>query len=296
VGDSAIWLGELAFLEQQGCRIRHVCSKDDYDRDEVRTAARDGVILLSGGGNFGDAWPGHQAFRERVLTDFPDHRIIQLPQSISFSGVDAIRRVRAALAAHRDFHLVTRDRESLHFAQSELGVSASLCPDMVHMLELPGFSGAREHRLVILSRDDHEKLPVSKDALEAEDRADILVTDWLRQPRFREAKRYRQARRWARHSWIPAAARNRMAMHYARAIATERLRFGYRLLGSARAIVTDRLHACLLGRLGGSPVCFVDNSYGKLSSYVETWLRNDPGLIACTGFADARRRAEALFL
>jgi len=292
VGDSAIWMGEIAFLERRGCRIRHVCTKDDYDRDEVRAALGDGAILLSGGGDFGDAWPAHQAFRERVLGDFQDHRIIQLPQSIHFSRPDEIRRTRAALAAHRSFHLVTRDRQSLDFARRELGVPAHLCPDMIHMLDLPPFPSPTDPRLLILSRDDHEKRPVSEDAFDPEDSRDRLVTDWLLQPRYRDAKRYRQMRRWTQRGRLPAAMGHRLALHYASSVASRRLRFGYRLLGSAPAIVTDRLHACLIGRLGGRPVFFVDNVYGKLSSYVETWLENDPCLIACKSFEEARRCAE----
>jgi len=37
-------------------------------------------------------------------------------------------------------------------------------------------------------------------------------------------------------------------------------------MGSAKGVVTDRLHASLLAALAGTPVCIVENSYGKLGA------------------------------
>jgi pyruvyl transferase EpsO len=51
-----------------------------------------------------------------------------------------------------------------------------------------------------------------------------------------------------------------------------------RILSRYETIVADRLHACILGCLLGKKVFFVDNSYGKLTSYYDTWLKNDAGL------------------
>ena len=293
VGDSAIWLGELAWLERSGCRIRHVCSELDYDARSLRRAVGEGPILLSGGGNFGDVWPAHQVFRERVLADFPANRIIQLPQSIHFTKCENAERARSALAAHRDFHLLARDRTSLAVAETRLGIRAQLCPDMVHMLDRPAFDGPRSYRLLVLSRDDHEKRPTPEHAFDRARRDDCLVIDWLGQPNLPEERLYRRARRLVRTRWLPAAPFERRALHYTRVLATKRIDWGCRLLGSARALVTDRLHACLLGWLGGSRVYFVDNNYGKLSSYVESWLGDDANLVACRGFEEALQRADA---
>jgi exopolysaccharide biosynthesis predicted pyruvyltransferase EpsI len=46
------------------------------------TLGPDDPILLHGGGNFGDVWPGFQRFREQVIRESPNRRIIQLPQTI----------------------------------------------------------------------------------------------------------------------------------------------------------------------------------------------------------------------
>ena len=49
----------------------------------------DGVIALHGGGNIGGSWPNHQRLRRRVLGDFPDRRIVIMPQSIWVHGAEA---------------------------------------------------------------------------------------------------------------------------------------------------------------------------------------------------------------
>jgi exopolysaccharide biosynthesis predicted pyruvyltransferase EpsI len=292
VGDSAIWLGALAWLERIGCRIRHVCSERDYDPRPLRRVLGDRPILLSGGGNLGDLWPAFQRFRERVLADFPDRRILQLPQSIHFTRAENAERARAAFTAHPDFHLFVRDRASLELARGQLGITARLCPDMVHMLDMSAFAEPKRHRLLVLSRADQEKLPISEQALKRARRTDCLIADWVEQPRLPEEKLYRRARRLVRARWLPGGPFERRALHYTRLLASQRVHWGSALLGSARAIVTDRLHAALLGRLGGTRVYFVDNSYGKLSAYAGTWFAEDPELVACKGFKEALQRAD----
>src|SRR4029077_15748305 len=55
-GDHAIWAGERIALRRAGIRPNYVCSIDTFDRGHLVHAVRDGIILLSGGGNFGDLW------------------------------------------------------------------------------------------------------------------------------------------------------------------------------------------------------------------------------------------------
>ena len=56
------------------------------------------------------------------------------------------------------------------------------------------------------------------------------------------------------------------------------IRAGVKLLSRYETIVTNRLHAMLLGLMLGRKVHAWDNSYGKLSTYHDAWLRGTPGL------------------
>ena len=80
VGDSAIWLGELAWLREAGVRVVYRCHERDYDANILAESCPNGLILLHGGGNLGDVWPRFQRLRERVIQDFPRRPIVQLPQ------------------------------------------------------------------------------------------------------------------------------------------------------------------------------------------------------------------------
>ena len=99
-GDSAIWLGEMAYLRDAPRQAAGVCLAD------ARLLARglervvpEGPIFIHGGGNFGDVWVAHQDFRERVLERFPDRRIIQFPQSIHYKSTSGSRRASASSGA-----------------------------------------------------------------------------------------------------------------------------------------------------------------------------------------------------
>jgi pyruvyl transferase EpsO len=50
------------------------------------------------------------------------------------------------------------------------------------------------------------------------------------------------------------------------------------LFAAYETIVTDRLHGVILGALLGRNVIARDNSYGKVSSYVDCWLSDVPGI------------------
>jgi pyruvyl transferase EpsO len=55
------------------------------------------------------------------------------------------------------------------------------------------------------------------------------------------------------------------------AAARARVLRGCRLLSSGRVVITDRLHAHILCLLLGIPHAVLDNTYGKLGRFLETW-------------------------
>jgi pyruvyl transferase EpsO len=113
VGDSAIWLGERALLRCVGVPVTYTCDRSSFSEQDLLNRLPTGTILIHGGGNFGDLWPHHQDFRERIIWTFPHHRIIQLPQSIHFDHRANLDRARSVLGAHRDLTICVRDHHSL---------------------------------------------------------------------------------------------------------------------------------------------------------------------------------------
>jgi len=240
VGDSAIWLGELAAMRAvTGRDPAYVCTWHDFDEAALRAALPDGTIFLHGGGNLGDIWPHHQRLREHVLDRLTDRGIVQLPQSIHFGDADGAARFAAIAARHPDFHLYVRDRASLRIALEWAGPAATLAPDSAFALGRQPRVKADVPVLALLRTDaerggDQPDLP-----------AGALACDWLddEEPMTGD--------------------------HEARA--TARLHRGLRLLSRGETIVTDRLHGHILALLLGIPHAVRDNSYGKIADYVAAW-------------------------
>jgi pyruvyl transferase EpsO len=278
VGDLLIHQGADAFLHDYGYQVLGRFSMHDFSRrgrdDETavvlkpsirdldRLVARSNpVLVLHGGGNFGDIWPQFQMFRELIIQRYPGTPIVIFPQSIHFSSAGSRKRAARILAAHKQLAIFVRDEESLGFVR-EAGVAGEIVPDMAHQLwgrsELAATDGAGT---LVLRRRDRE----SGNAGPTGD-----YFDW--RELNGEASRFtlRALRKW---QTIDNPLRH--------VVANERLWRIYRdrLIGRAVArfrpyacIDTDRLHGVILGALMSKQVRYGEGSYGKLHRYARQWL------------------------
>ena len=228
---------------------------------------RDRTILLAGGGNFGDLWSPPQAFREELLEWCRDSPIVQLPQSIHFQSRTEMRRTGDLLKRHGNVTLLLRDQKSLEFAREEFQVRSELCPDMALLLKPQVPTARSDAGILWLCRDDQE----SRGWATMPAPSDIVRVDWLHEPRGRlelaHDLLFRQRMLHPHGLERTGSLQHRIQ----NALATRRLRRGLRLLGSARVIITDRLHGHILATMSGIPHVVLDNTYGKLRSFYDTW-------------------------
>ncbi|MFF2627063.1 polysaccharide pyruvyl transferase family protein [Kitasatospora griseola] len=274
VGDSAIWLGERALLRELDVDLAYVCDRHTFAEADLARRLPTGAIVLHGGGNLGDLWPHHQQLRERVVRAFPRHRIVQLPQSVHFDDPRNLARARAVFDAHPDLTLLLRDAHSLRQARDAFATRSVLVPDSVFALQDLPAAGTPHRRLLWLARTDHEAAPHAEPA---PDRT-VHRTDWNAGegggPDWAEQLRSVRTAIRAAADALRRAPSDRSAEALADAFdahARLQLRRGCRLLGSAGAVVTDRLHAHLLCLLLGIPHTVLDDRNGKISSYRNTW-------------------------
>lgn len=283
VGDSAIWLGERRILTDLGVRVAYTCTTRTYDAAALmrRVPNRlDAAILLHGGGNLGDLWAHHQQLREQVIRDFPDRRIIQLPQSVHFEDSRNLQRARRVFADHPALTVLVRDAASAAVAQEQLDVDTRLCPDAAFALELASPTTRPEFDLLWLLRSDRER------AFDADLRSSTHVhavrADWPTDPLRSSPKSMLGRRTQARLSRlgrqaVAGALASRSALVSDAALraldrrAMRRVEGGLALLTSGRVVVTDRLHGHILSLLAGVPSIPLDNSYRKVSAFLDTW-------------------------
>ncbi|WP_374651117.1 polysaccharide pyruvyl transferase family protein [Dongia sp.] len=290
VGDSAIWLGEIAFLAREmGTRPAYTCSTATFSADDLRRRAPDGPILIHGGGNFGTIWRHHHQLRLDVLRYFPRRPIIQLPQSIHFDDDEAIRETADAIRRHGAFTLLVRDRKSFGFAQEHFDCPVHLCPDMAFCMG--PFSRLRPIvDFLCLMRTDAER--VSGMTI-PDDASSRIVVDWLEESR----QDLRRTRLFARFGAVwrgEGISGHTPTVHDA--LAWRRFRRGVATLSQGKIVVTDRLHAHIISVLLGLPHVVLDNSYGKLGSFIDAWTSNCVGLERATNMAAAMERGRRLLV
>ena len=289
VGDSAIWLGERTLLSELGADLTYVTDLRSYSESTLakRVPAGTGTILLHGGGNLGDLWPHHQRLRERVLTAFPDRRVIQLPQSIHFNNPANLDRARAVFDGHPNLTLLVRDHLSLAVAHREFQARSLLCPDLAFGINRPPHPHRAHYPVLWLSRTDHEAAlrPLPSPG------PGIWRTDWT-------------ASEGADHDWTTRLhtvqrelstttppPMQRLIELYDRH-AQLHLQRGCRLLTSGRVVVTDRLHAHLLSLLLGQPHILLEDRHAKIRGFWETWTSD--WLIASWGSTPQQALKQAL--
>lgn len=288
VGDSAIYLGQLACLASLGIPLpRFICDFKTYDRRALAEAAGDGAILLTGGGSFGDLWPTGQEYREEILRAFPDNRVIHLPQTLHFQRRDTLDRARRVIDGHRNLKLFWRDERSLETAQREFNAPSELCPDMAFCLGSLERPRAATSPILWLLRADNES------AAARPEESDATVADWVDEPYTllrlmnygltRATIRQPASRRW----------RSRLMGTYT-PLANERLRRGLNTLSAGDVVITDRLHGHILAVLLGISHVILDNTYGKLSTFHATWTSGLDGVRFARSPGEARDLAKSL--
>lgn len=278
-GDPAVWLGARASLDRIGARVVYRASWAAFDPQVLRRTLGSGTILIQGGGNFGDLYPGRQqATRERIFTELSDMRTVQLPQSIYFEDDANLDRIRRAVEAHRDLTILVRDRASLDRARVHFAVPSELCPDLSMALGPQAPPVAPSVDVLWLRRDDPER---RAEALALpDDRTSVRVVDWLEDleneppwtPQDRVARavndrmlqRHRAGSSTSRRAWrLDAATYDRLARQW--------VARGLGVLAGGRVVITDRLHGHLLSLLMGIPHVVLDNRIGKVGAYLDTW-------------------------
>lgn len=264
VGDSAIWLGEIAMLRGiTGHEPAYVSTWHDFDAEAFRRACPTGTLFLHGGGNLGDIWPHHQQFREHILATVRDRAVVQLPQSIHFRNPDGVARFAGLATEHPDFTLYVRDRPSLDFASARLSCPTHLAPDSAFALGHQSRAPADCDVLMLLRTDDERRDHATMPS------AGNTMVDWLEDDPD-----------------LPRAFTSQ---------ARARVDRGLRLLSRGRVIVTDRLHGHILADLLGIPHVVLDNDYGKIAAYLAAWAGSErvPAIRATT-MAEAERAAAQL--
>lgn len=263
VGDSAIWLGARAYLQSRHVPVVHMSSGRLYNPSRVRRHLDQGtVVVLSGGGNLGDLYPNFQRHRERVIGDLTGAKIVQLPQTVHFEEDGAMKRSLERLASHPDLVVLARDSRSYELL-NVANVKTHLCPDLSHLL-FPLIRASPGSGTVVIARTDKER---------ADPQAPYEKGwhDWPEAPRDATAFLRKATAGASKLPGLPQSVQNSLWTMVWPRLARGRVERARHILERFENVATDRLHGLLLAVLLHRRVVAVDNSYGKVFAYLNTW-------------------------
>jgi exopolysaccharide biosynthesis protein PssK len=277
VGDSAILLGELDFIARNfpSSRVSYY-DVDNYSPNADRYIEEATILLIHGGGNFGDIWPHHHELRMRVLQRFSHKSIVQLPQSIHFSDKIASRSTADIIRQQRDFTLLLRDQESFEYANTNFDCKVLLSPDMAFAMK-PIVRKSPTVGYLCLLRTDKEVMANHRaifEALHATSKT-VEVCDWLGGPRKSSTRLDHILRKLTRKLPTVTAPLRSAMMSVRQQFAVQRLAYGIELLSKGATVVTDRLHGHILCCLLDIPHFVFDSYGGKISAFHATWTRDN---------------------
>jgi exopolysaccharide biosynthesis predicted pyruvyltransferase EpsI len=279
-GDHAIWLGAKATFGRLGAEVIYECAWRDYSRAALGAAVKDGaLIVFTGGGNFGDVWPATHSLRERVVEDFRDTRVVQLQQSVHFARPRNLARTEKLLRRHGNVTLVVRDRLSLELARRAFDVDIRLGPDLALAAPLSAPVDGPATDIAWIAREDRESRGLNPPTPCGVWRMDWNLRDNERRPIQDEAAPpVSLSDLVARNGALTKAAKpDWRALADVRDQLTQvRLRRGCQILRRGRVVVTDSLHAHILGVMLGIPTVATDNNNGKLRGTFDAFTRAVP--------------------
>ncbi|MDT3296875.1 polysaccharide pyruvyl transferase family protein [Shewanella sp. SP2S2-6] len=267
VGDLLIYLGTEEFFKNNAINVIYRSDAKHVRWSKLKDAD---VILMHGGGNFGDLYDSgcHQSLREEIIQRFENKVIVCLPQTIYFNSEEREERSAKIFSKHSNFHFFVRDKKSFKIAE-KFSNFVKLMPDMAHSLHPlvdvteAGPSNIFPKKKLNLVRVDiegngHIKREIDKKTFDWQDI--ITVQDFILK------------RLYDLLIFITQNKSNMLWESLSRSVFFKSASF----FNQYDIVYTDRLHGVIFASLLGKEVFLYDNSYGKNSTYYDCWLKPNP--------------------
>lgn len=285
IGDNLIWAGELAFLKRFSFNMIYAANMYLCNFNKI---PQHSTILLQGGGNFGDMWRPSQEFRNKVVENCKQNKIIIFPQTVFYNNKTLLKKDAQLFSQHPDLTICARDHISFailkqHFSRNNI----FLLPDMAFCLQLDKhISNIETGKVLLMKRVDKElntdidiQHIISK-IKKAGKKMDIK--DWPTYNLGKQAERVDaitdtiQRKISERMISIPVAGRlvdNRYGLKRRNNL-DRYIKTGISFTNEYDEVYATRLHGYILSVLLNKKVHIIDNSYGKNSSFYNTWMKN----------------------
>lgn len=272
IGDLLIWEGELSFLK--GLPFKMLEYGSAFTSNLKRKIKKDTIILLQGGGNFGDIWDIHE-FKRKVIRNYPENRIIIFPQTVFYQKNENMLRDIELMSRHPYLTICARDIHSFEVLKKNFKNTILLVPDMAFCIpyeNLQKYLQPTQNKTLYVKRKDKE---LCKENISFSPLFNLFESDW---PSYEQVTWEEKGLKLAykfRHLGLSSI----IDLYAFYILRPQLIRKGIEFVSQYREIYTTRLHVFILSILLGKSCTIIDNSYGKNSSFYETWLKNVDGII-----------------
>ena len=277
IGDSLIALGTRTFLRSQKYQCLYSSSLNTYEEKYIPDNA---LIVLQGGGNFGDLWEDFQLFRDKIIETFSDYDILIMPQSVHYNDTTKLERDKKIFSKAKHLTMCTRDMQSYLFLKEHFSCeNILLVPDMAFCLSFPSIYNVAKDNTLFVKRTDKEYT--------GEARYDLVpphsdIHDWpTMETKTLPYRLYIEVEKINRGiaKYISHSLANKIYNFcWKRILIPYNVKMGVKFLNSYSEIYTTRLHAAILGTILSKQVFIFDNSYKKNSALYNTWLKDFPNV------------------
>ncbi|PQJ20914.1 polysaccharide pyruvyl transferase family protein [Nonlabens xylanidelens] len=292
IGDTLIWQGELIFFKNLKYKLLDQYNRNTFNNRKIKSDKD--VIILHGGGNFGDIYHSSQGFKLDIINKFKNNRIVIMPQTVFYNDNKNLISDMKQMSQHKDLHICVRDQVSFDLLSKLFDVNRIyLLPDMAFFINLDEFiSNNKKGKNLVLNRTDaestsidHKELPFTK--IENE----VVYSDWptynSKNKTINTMSNYVEAFEGKVTKVLKNVPGSSIIMDNAFGLKSTKnidkyINSGITFLNEFDEIATTRLHGAILSILLNKKVFLFDNFYGKNKNYYNTWLKEYKNVILTT--------------
>ena len=253
IGDAAITFGEYEFVRKYFSDYKLIEISTYEFSDSLQYLENiinsDDLIFLQGGGNLGNKFKSEENVRRTVIENFPNNKIIILPQTIYFTDDNELEISKRIYNNHKNLTIFTRGHISLEFAKKNFS-NAQCYESLDSALNLNFNFGYSRNGIMCCLRDLTDESGLDKKTYE-----EI----------FKIIKSFDKDYSFTNNLWtsdIKKDQRNFVVYEQLKNFAKHKL------------VVTDRLHGLIFSLITNTP-CIVISAYNhKLKEFTDMLKTN----------------------
>ena len=220
----------------------------------VKKIIRKGDIVTTvGGGNMGDLYESIEFFRQLVIKNFKNNKLVAFPQTIDFNhnkkGMAALNKAIKIYSSHPDLTLIAREHKSYDYFRNHFkNNNILLTPDIVLSQNQAKPEYPRKGAIICLRNDKEKKLSISE-----EETLSKILEHQFKSVTLRDTH--------VGGSGLPLLNRVKKLKHI------------WEDFKKAEIVITDRLHGMIFCYITGTPaLIFLNNNHKIKSSYF--WIND----------------------